>query len=521
MPKATKKETHHELKSRAGNLDPSGAIRDTKRHYSDVMEFMDGTFDLLATDNAYIPGVVSARKYIRMAYQFFIRLSTGLFSLASGLILVSVFVPPLVPIVMGVVVVSLGLFVASAAVLVVSILLMNTCAAIYELNHLRDFMLLDKAKKVNEGLMAAKSQLELIFFDQLDNGNINENIDALKYSDNKRLVKLSFLYDTINRSLKDWPKTVSNNSFDKSKSKYTHDLSRSKQWLVGFEEDLITSVAEADMDILQPFSAQSAGVLNRIEPELSAGVYVHEALSRLPLINVVYRLVTTPLRMLGIVSKGDKLYPDVSVKGEDHLSFDAVRSVLHSDHGQVYPYSVYDYWLARINEKIAVIDFDDRELIDGLRNAAVKQGEVLDACSKLMNKCGPSSPLYNRLESLQRVLKSYVGLNSEKLSKVSVELDKCEKLSSKKSRDGVEIDLLRLSCDLLGDDCNTLAKGGGETAYRVDSGLDVQALQESFEALQQRRDKVVTENNIKIQLLKKEKPFTEVLSILKPPKPKR
>ena len=50
---------------------------------------------------------------------------------------------------MGVVITSLALFAAAATAIFVPILLLNTYAAVYELSHLHDFILLDKAKAVD------------------------------------------------------------------------------------------------------------------------------------------------------------------------------------------------------------------------------------------------------------------------------------------------------------------------------------------------------------------------------------
>ena len=57
------------------------------------------------------------------------------------------------------------------------------------------------------------------------------------------------------------------------------------------------------------------------------------------------------------------------------------------------------------------MDEKDREFIDNLRNAVVKQSKVLDLCSQLMRNCNKQSAMYERLESLECVLKSYIRLD--------------------------------------------------------------------------------------------------------------
>jgi len=426
------------------------------------------------------------------------------------LLLVSIFFPPIMPIVMGVVITSLALFAAAATAIFVPILLLNTYAAVYELSHLHDFILLDKAKAVRQDLLRVKSQLELLFFDHPENEDVSRYIDAYKYSDNPRLVKLSFLYDAIDSSLVAWPNTVSVSNLDKSKISYRSDLRRSKQWLIDFEESLITNITKADMVVPSLTYVGESATPRPIEPLLSSGVYVHEALNRLPLINVVYRLVRAPLRMLGLVSKGVKL--DSAGEAND------ISRILCCDHESAYPFAVYDYWLAYIHERINVMDENDRVFIDNLRNAVVKQSDVLESCSQLMRNCKKQSAMYERLKSLECVLKSYISLDMAKLKGVSQELEKCQGVSMQGPAHELEKDLLFLSCALLDDDCQVLGNNKVD-ATKISKTLDIGALQKSFAALQVQKDKVVLDKNKKQLDLTKGKPFQSVLSVLKPKPP--
>lgn len=489
--------TFYEAKSYNSNANVSDVLSDGRRYYDELTMFMDDAFEFFCADTQFVPGAAKAREAIRYAYQLLVRASTMLFAAASLMLVLGLFFPPIMPVIMTAVLGSLLLFAAAVAVMLVPIFVLNTYIATHELRHLRDFMLLEKAEDVKNRLDTIKERLDLMLFDELNEDLSHADVlNALKFSDDSQLVKLAYMYEAISLSITQWkPASEKVNSADYFK----HCVSKSQAWLVDFEENLLVGMARASSQVemdevknAEDKNFDNVQVTKRIMPVLSTGVYIHEALNRLPLINLLYRLSIKLLNMTGLVSSIAKPYLLSQPEGvRDFLALQSMRKVFTEQHERLYPFAVYDNWVERITIKLNEINADQLTAVHALQSATAEQVKLCKMFAALRSK-GHGS-LRKEIDQIERVVKTYVTLDKSRLRAVGECLEKYNAtLSSEKNDNNLRQDLLRSACGLLEHDCSQLGD--------INSSYDSEALEKSYDALVDRKNEIIAERNKTIDM---------------------